>query len=283
MAGKVSNRGPSFRVSYFLRAVKATKAALMRSEPAQYAAGVAYFGTLSFFPLVAALVAIASLTLSSSQVTAAVNDLASYMPKDIASLLATQLQYASMHQQANVIVVVLALLLSVIGVSGAIDSLMRSITAMHQVKDTRSFFRQKLVSLIVTVGFIGGMALLLPLIAISTHTLVAWGADSQLIQILSIVRWIALIVIATLGLGVINHYALPKRRSWRWFSWGSLVATAMWLIITAVFFIYLQYFSNFSNSYSFFAGIIALMIWLNFSAYSVLIGASVDHDIDDAH
>lgn len=282
MPKKVHDHTRSLKVGDLVPAMKAAKKALFASEPGQYAAGVAYFGTLSFFPFVAALVAIASLTLSSAQVTATINDLTNYMPKDIANLLATQLQYASAHQQANVIVMVLALALSVIGVSGAMESLLRSIAAMHRAKETRSFFRLKLISLVVTVCFIGGMALLLPLISISTATLAAWGAGAELVQVFSVLRWVALIIIATLGIGVLYHYALPERRRWRWLSWGSLIATLLWLLITGVFFIYLQHFSNFSNSYSFFAGIIALMIWLNFSAFSVLVGASIDHDIDEA-
>ena len=54
----------------------------------------------------------------------------------------------------------------------------------------------------------------------------------------------------------------------------------LWLLITAVLFIYLQYFSNFSDSYSLFAGIIALMMWLNFSAFAVLMGADVNKIFD---
>lgn len=277
MSAKSKRRVTGVNAKDVLLAIKYTRDALFNSVPTQLAAGVAYYGTLSFFPLVAALVAVASLVLSKAQVATIVNGLATYVPKDIASLLSTQLQNASMHQQANVVIMVVALIVAVLGVSGAMDSIIKSITTIYRVKETRSFIKQKLVSIVLTVGFIGAMALVLPLLFIGGNLMMAWGIPAAVVAGFSVVRWIILVAIATIGLGVVYHFALPNRRSWRWLTWGSVIATILWLAITAVLFVYLQFFANFSNSYSFFAGVIALMIWINFSALAVLVGAYVDH------
>lgn len=277
MSAKSKRRVTGVNAKDVLLAIKYTRDALFNSVPTQLAAGVAYYGTLSFFPLVAALVAVASLVLSKAQVATIVNGLATYVPKDIASLLSTQLQNASMHQQANVVIMVVALIVAVLGVSGAMDSIIKSITMIYRVKETRSFIKQKLVSIVLTVGFIGAMALVLPLLFIGGNLMMAWGIPAAVVAGFSVVRWIILVAIATIGLGVVYHFALPNRRSWRWLTWGSVIATILWLAITAVLFVYLQFFANFSNSYSFFAGVIALMIWINFSALAVLVGAYVDH------
>ena len=89
-------------------------------------------------------------------------------------------------------------------------------------------------------------------------------------------------IIALVGLAVIYHFAPASKRKWKWLSWGSIIATIMWIAITAGFFIYLQYFANFSNSYSLFAGIIALMMWINFSALAVLVGAYVNKSFEQS-
>lgn len=277
MSAKESRVAESFTAKNLLRSAKYTKDAVFSGGPAQLAAGVAYYGTLSFFPLIAALVAIATLTLTKAQVVTIVNGLATYVPKDIASLLSTQLQNASAHHQANVTIMIVALGFSIFGVSGAMDSIIKAITTIHHIKETRSFVRQKLVSIVLTVGFIAGMALVLPLLFIGGNMLTLWGVPSALVAVFSVVRWLILIAVATIGLGVVYHFALPNKRTWRWLSWGSVVATILWLAITVVLFVYLQFFANFSNSYSLFAGIIALMIWINFSAFAVLVGAYVDH------
>lgn len=261
-------------------AIKAVKDAFFSGTPAQLAAGVAYFGTLSFFPLVAALVAIASMALTGAQVADIVNGLSAYMPADIASLLSTQLQNASAHQQANFTVMLFALGLSVYGVSGAMDSVIKAIATIYHVKDTRPFIVQKMISVSMTLGFIAGMAIVLPLVFIGAGFLEHVGVPGELIAVFSLARWFILLAVATTGLGVIYHFAVPGARSWRWITWGSVIATVLWLAITAVLFVYLQYFSNFSNSYSLFAGIIALMMWINFSAFAVLIGAAVNKAFD---
>lgn len=279
---KVTTRQRPARFSgkNFLTAAKAVRGAFFSGTPGQLAAGVAYYGTLSFFPLVAALVAIASMTLTGAQVVTIANGLATYLPADIASLFSTQLQNAATHQQANFLVMLFALGLSIFGVSGAMDSIIRAVITIYHVKDTRPFWLQKLISLGLTVGFIASMAIVLPLLFVGASFLTRINVPSDLIAIFSILRWVILLVVAMTGLGVVYHFALPGRRAWRWISWGSVIATALWLAITAVLFIYLQYFANFSNSYSLFAGIIALMIWINFSALAALIGADVDKAFD---
>lgn len=279
---KVTTRQRSalFTAKNFVVALKETKNAFFNGTPGQLAAGVAYYGTLSFFPLVAAMVAIASMTLSADQVVAIVTGFTKYLPADIASLFSTQLQNASAHQQANMVIMVFALGLSIFGVSGAMDSIIKAITTIYNVKDTRPFIVQKLLSICLTVGFIAGMTVVLPLLFIGSSLLMVWHVPMMIITLYDAVRWIILLAIAVTGIGVVYHFALPGRRVWRWFSWGSIVATALWLISTAILFIYLQNFANFSNSYSLFAGIIALMMWINFSALALLIGADVNKSFE---
>lgn len=263
-----------------LKALRETKSALLSGVPAQLAASVAYFGTLSFFPLVAALVAVTSLVLDSAQIVNVVNGMATYLPADIAMLLSTQLQSAAAQQHNNVIVMVVALALSVLGVSGATDSIIKAITTIYHLKDERTFIHQKLLSIGLTISFIIGMAAILPLVFIGDAFLTRLGVPADIIAVFSVARWFLLIAIAVIGIGIVYHVSLPGKRTWRWVSWGSTIATTLWLAITAALFIYLQNFANFSDSYSLFAGIIALMIWINVSALTLLVGASVNCAFD---
>ena len=52
-----------FTAKNFKQAAVYTKDAMFNGTPAQLSAGVAYFGTLSFFPLLAVLVAVGGMTL----------------------------------------------------------------------------------------------------------------------------------------------------------------------------------------------------------------------------
>ena len=271
-----------FTAKNFKQAAVYTKDAIFNGTPAQLSAGVAYFGTLSFFPLLAVLVAVGGMTLDDSQVVAIVNGIANYMPKDITSLISTQLQNAAANQQANAIVAVLAVGLAVFGVSGAMASIIKAINTIYNLKDERSFIKQQLLSIGLTILFIVGIALVLPLVFIGAKFLQDIGLPPAVVSLFGVLRWVFLVIIALVGLAVIYHFAPASKRKWKWLSWGSIIATIMWIAITAGFFIYLQYFANFSNSYSLFAGIIALMMWINFSALAVLVGAYVNKSFEQS-
>lgn len=254
----------------------ATKKSIFSGIPTQLAAGVAYFGTLAFFPLLAVLVAVAGMTFTGEQVKAIVEGVTNYMPGDIASLIATQLESAFENQQANAIVAVLAVGIAIFGVSGAMTSIIKAINTMYGLRGERSFFKQQLLSVGLTVLFIVGVSLILPLIFVGANFLRSIGIPHGIVFVFNILRWVLLVSIAIIGLAIIYYFAPARRPAWRWISWGSVVATTMWITSTVAFFVYLQYFANFSNSYSLFAGIIALMIWINFSAIAILTGADVN-------
>jgi membrane protein len=90
-----------------------------------------------------------------------------------------------------------------------------------------------------------------------------------------------LILIVALFLAVFYRYG-PNRETpyWQWVSWGSVLASVLWLGVTALFFVYARYFADFSDSYSVFAGIIVLMTWLNLTAFIVLLGAEVNNRLE---
>lgn len=271
-------------VARFASVMSASRRALFNPTTPILAAGIAYFGTLSFFPLIATLVAVTSLVFTSDQVSDLVTGMAQYLPKDISAVVSTQLQNATAHHQTNVIIAVFALGLAIFSISGAVDGIIKAINTLRRLKDERSYVRQKSLSLLLTAMFIVGMAITLPLVFIGASFLRTVGVPDGLIAVFSIVRWVLLIAMTFFGIGVVYHYA-PAMRShaWRWFSRGAVVATVLWMISTALFFTYLQYFANFSNAYTLFAGIIALMIWINLGAFSLLVGADVDEIIERRH
>ena len=107
------------------------------------------------------------------------------------------------------------------------------------------------------------------------------GLPEWLVLTFSIARWFLLAIVMSVGLAVIYRYAPDRQKTrWQWVSWGAIIATLLWLVATAVLFIYIQNFANFSQSYSLFAGIIVLMMWLNYTGLIVLVGAEVNHQLE---
>jgi membrane protein len=105
----------------------------------------------------------------------------------------------------------------------------------------------------------------------------AWLAWTVLIA-----RWFIIAALMTVGLAAFFRYA-PNRSNphWQWVTWGSLIATVVWLLATTIFFVYARYFANYTESYSVFAGILVLMIWLNLTSFALLLGATINYKLEN--
>lgn len=241
------------------------------------AAGIAYFTSLAFFPSVAALVAISSSLIRPDQVQSVVEALNMYLPEDIASLISTQIQNSSGEYSGNFIVAVLAIAVALIGASGAVNNMIKSLNVAYDIQETRNVFKLRFLSVLLTIGGLLSGLVVIALLAVNPEMLMHWGVPHIVTYLLPYVRWIIIVIIVTLSIAILYKFGANRRETrWRWFTWGASVATILWLLATIVFFVYAQYFASFSQSYSIFAGVIVLMIWLNLSAIAILVGALVN-------
>jgi membrane protein len=263
-------------------ALKEVKNALKNKNLPILAAGVAYFSTLAFFPLMAAVVAIAGLVLDSHQLKEVISAIEAYLPGDMASLVSTQLKNAIGHHSGNVIVAIIAILISLFGVSSATQNLITATNISYNRQESRGFIKLRLISLLITVSTIVGSSVVVALLLVNQKLLEGLGWPGFLTVSLPYLRWIILAVLVTIGLAAFYRYGPDRENAkWQWVSWGAAIATVAWLIGTALFFLYAQYFANFSNTYSLFAGIIVLMTWLNLTAFIMLLGAEINHRLEN--
>ncbi len=245
-------------------------------------AGIAYFGVLAFFPLLVAIVAIAGIAVEPDQIQKVAVELTQYVPADIHKLFVTQLENATGNSASNTLVATVAIALSVLGVAGATGNIMKALNTMYEIKETRSFIEQRVVSVVLTIGLIVVMIVIVPLLFAGGDFLKWVGVPNGVANVFAAFRWILLAGVMMSSLAVLYHFGPSRdpKAAWQWVSWGAIIATLLWIMGSGLFFIYLQYFANFSNSYSLFAGLIALMIWLNLSSFTVLLGAEVNHRLE---
>ena len=63
-------------------------------------------------------------------------------------------------------------------------------------------------------------------------------------------------------------------------SWGSGIATALWILASIGFSIYANSFGNYNKTYGALAGVIILMFWLYLTAVIVLVGAELNTEME---
>jgi membrane protein len=94
-------------------------------------------------------------------------------------------------------------------------------------------------------------------------------------------RWPALFVGVALALACIYRFG-PSREAprWRWLTWGSVVATLLWLVASALFSFYAANFGSFNETYGSLGAAIGFMTWLWISAIVILLGAELNAEME---
>src|SRR5262249_17773761 len=155
-----------------------------------------------------------------------------------------QLQDVARHAGGTLtITAIIALFVSLWSARSGMSSLITATNVAYSEPEKRGVIRLILMSLAFTAG--GTLAFLVMLALGLAVPLVMWvlGLGEAADTIVGVLRWILLWIVAVLGLAVIYRYAPARRRPrWRWVTWGSVLASSLWLIGSALFTIYVRTF-----------------------------------------
>ena len=89
-------------------------------------------------------------------------------------------------------------------------------------------------------------------------------------------RFPALLLFMAAGLAIL-YWIGPNRPSrYRPLTWGAVVATALWVIVSGAFTIYTASFDSYNETYGTLGAVVILLMWLFLTAFMVLIGAEID-------
>lgn len=271
-----------FALKDWKSALVETKNAVTSKSINILAAGIAYFLTFAIFPGIAALVAILSFVISEAQLNEAARALNTFLPADIANLISTQLEAALSNPSSSVLIIIFGILIAFVSLSGAMGNVIKATNLIYETEEDRTFIKQRIVSALFIVAAGVTTVLVVALLVLNEPFLLTLGIPLWLTWAILIIRWVVIAIIVTIGLAAFYRYA-PNRKNphWQWVTWGSLIATVVWLLATTLFFVYARFFAHYTESYSVFAGILVLMIWLNLTAFAVLLGATINYKLEN--
>ncbi|HET7477478.1 MAG TPA: YihY/virulence factor BrkB family protein [Dermatophilaceae bacterium] len=246
------------------------------------AAGVAFYGFLSIFPAMVALILSYAMVADPSTLSAQVASMTEALPADARQLIISQLQALATSQGRTVgLGAAVAILLALWSAAGGIGNLMTAINAAYDEEETRGFVRRKAMALLFTLAAIVFMLVVLVLVAAVPALLDQ--VDSALVRfLLQVLRWALLAGAVTVALAVLYRYS-PSRDEpkLRWVSVGAVTATVLWLVASAGFSLYVSYFGNYAKTYGALASVVVLLFWLWITAYAVLLGAEMNAESEE--
>ena len=243
-------------------------------------AGVAFYAMLSIFPALIAVISIYGLVAEPQTARAQVQKLAGVLPRQARLTLVGQLE-ALTHSAGRGLSLgaLLGILAAVLAASAGMRAMIAGLDVAFDRVETRRFLRLRGLALLLTLGAIVTMALAIGVIVVLPVVTGLLGPVGRVL--LAVVRWPLLAGLMLVGLAILYRYA-PDRddAELRWLSAGSLLATALWLLGSALFSSYVNSFGSYNRTYGVIGAVIVLLIWLYLSSFVVLLGAELNHELE---
>jgi membrane protein len=246
------------------------------------AGGVAFFGFLSIFPGLIALISLYGLVASPETVATQVEDLSAQLPSDAANLIKTQLtSIVDNSGGALTVSLVVSILGALWAASGGMGNLITAVNLAYDEVETRNFVKLKALSLALTLGGIVFVIVTFGLVAVVPAVLNALPLGIVGTILAQVIRWVLLLGVFAGSLAVLYRVA-PDRDAprFRWVSLGAVVATVAWALVSVGFALYVNNFGSYDKTYGAIAGVIVLMLWLYLTCYLVLLGAEINSEAE---
>jgi membrane protein len=246
------------------------------------AGGVAFFGFLSIFPALIALLSLYGLVATPETVARQVESLSAQLPESAAQIISEQLNAIVANSgRALTFGLIVSILAALWSASGGVGNLITAVNLAYDEVETRNYVKLKLMSLGMVLGSIVFVLITFGLVAVVPAVLHALPLGVVGTILAQVVRWVLLLAVFAGALAVLYRLA-PDRDAPRfsWVSLGAVVVTVVWAIVSVGFSLYVDNFGSYDKTYGAIAGVIVLMLWLYLTCYLVLLGAEINSEAE---
>ncbi len=253
-------------------------------EVSNLAAVVTLRIVLSLVPSLIAGVAIAALVIDPGDIESFVASAEEFIPDSSQEFVTTQLADI-IDQLGSGGVGIAGVLGGLFAASGAAVALMHALNKAYDVGEERGFVGKRLASLGVIGALVLALAGMFVAIVLGPSLLElllpAEILDSPLSILITLGRYVVGVGLLILFFGFVYWFAPNRDRpQLRLLTPGAVFGVVGWLLLSYLFSIYARVSGSYSATYGIFAGVIVLLVWLNYSFTVLLMGAELDSEIE---
>jgi len=266
--------------------VKRTITEFIDDDLTDRAASLTYYGILSIFPGMLVLVAGLGL-LGRSTTDDVVANIRALTPGPAREIIATGIADLQRNQGAAGVLAIVGLSIAFWSATSYIGAFMRAANAIYDVPEGRPLWKTLPIQIFVTVVtgiFLAVSALSVVLTGrLAQQAGRAFGIEQETVRVFDIAKWPVLVVALGLLIALL-YWAAPNARQggFRWITPGSVLAVAVWVIVSAGFAFYISRFDSYNKTYGALGGVIIFLVWLWLTNVAVLLGAEFDAELGRA-
>jgi membrane protein len=250
-----------------------------------WAAALTYYGVLSLFPMLIALVAVLGIFGQQSSVITLLDSFREAGLGNVAENIEEPLTGVVEQKGGAGALLGFGLLLSIWSASGYLGAFMRAANEVYEVQEGRPFWKLRPLQVALTLFGV----LLLSLVAIGlvvTGPIAeaigdAIGLGDTAVEVWSIAKWPVMLVIVMTVVASL-YYIAPNVRQphFRWVTPGGVLAVFLWVIASVGFGFYVSNFGSYNATYGTLGGVISFLVWLWISNIALLLGAELDAELE---
>lgn len=256
-------------------------AKIMDDDVLGNAAQVAFYFTFALFPLLLFLMSLLGLILSNKEdlQKELFVILGQVMPASASDLVQKTLTDVTSSASGGKLSI--GILITLWSAAAGVDNMRGTLNGVYNLKETRSFIRTKLTSLILTVC--------IGILILTALGFIVYGSQflGSILPIgstyvLEALEWIVVLILVLLAFALIYNFA-PNHdpMQWKWLSPGAVVGVILWVAVSAGFKVYLQYFDSYAATYGSLGAMIILLFWLYLTALVILVGGAINAVLDE--
>jgi membrane protein len=250
------------------------------------AAQLSYYFLLALFPLLIFLTSMLGIFAAGTELRHNLLDyLARVMPPSASTLVSQTIDNVINSSGGGKLS--FGILATLWAASNGMGAISESLNAAYNVKETRPWWKVRLVTI--------GLTIALALLIMSALTLTLYGG--QIAELIAshkglseaftitwkIVQWPIVLAFVLLSFSLIYYFAPDLTdQDWKWVTPGAGLGVALWLLVSFGFRAYLNFFDSYSATYGSLGAVIILMLWFYLTGAAILIGGEINSEVENA-
>lgn len=168
-----------------------------------------------------------------------------------------------------------------------VNALIEAFNATYHTIETRKFFEQHLIALVLTLilpilVMIGVILIFFGQKSLNWAITLGWIETDLTYYLLDIGKWFIIIALFYFCISFLYYLAPAKREKFRFFSGGSSLATLLIILTSLAFSFYVNHFGQYNTFYGSLGGLIVFLLWLYFNAFGLILGFELNASITSA-
>lgn len=248
------------------------------------AAQLAFYFFLSLFPALLFLVALVGYLPLEDTLARMLTRLGSVAPGEVVTLLRTQLEELVLLSHGGLLT--LGIAGAIWSSSAAMLSLINALNHAYDVEERRSWWKQRLVAILLTVAAAVFIVLSLVLVLAGPDAgawVAGWfGLTPVFARAWAVARWPLMLGLVVFGVDLVYRFGPNRRGRGAWVTPGALVATGLWILSSFAFKFYVANMAQFNATYGAIGGVVVVLLWCYVSGLAILVGAELNGVIEQA-